>query len=606
MKINKLRFNEYYDIQKEYDKLFLLSQKGNNFYKLIEIIASEQNIRLAFRNTKSNKGSKNSGIDNLTIKDINNLPIDYVINRIRNMFSNYQPKAVRKVMILKENGNKRPLGIPTIWDRIFQQCILQVLEPICEAKFHKHSYGFRPNRNCHHAVSRVISLINLSAYNYCVDIEFKGFFDNVNHSKLIKQMWSIGIRDKRLICIIKKILKSEIYGDGISNKGISQCGIISPLLSNIVLNELDWWVSNQWETFTPRNAKSIGFLQYARKNTYLKPGYIVRYADDFKIMCKKYPEAQRYFYAVKDFIKTRLKLQINEEESGIKNLNKNSTNFLGFKIKVMKKGKTRTGKVAKTSISDKSVERIKKNLNRKIKDIQKSQNKDTVMKYNLAVIGIHNYYRIATNVYNNLDDVNYIITKRIKNRLKNNSKIELFKNINNNSKRFMIGIKDNRKIYNVLDIPLIPLCAIKHRSPMNFSQDICNFTEKGRAKIHDNLRRIPHDVLLQVMNTKFYDRSIQYHDNRISLYVAQYGKCYITGQTIELDRVNCHHKIPIKNGGTDDYNNLVIIDKNIHKLIHSNNLDIINNYLKILKLNDKQLQKLNELRILVGNKSITM
>lgn len=606
MKVNKLRFNEYYDIQREYDKLYSLSQNGNNFYKLIEIITSEQNIRLAFRNIKSNKGSKTAGTDNLTIKDISDLPIDNVINRVRDMFNDYQPKSVRRVMIPKENGKERPLGIPTIWDRIFQQCILQVLEPICEAKFHKHSYGFRPNRNCHHAVSRVVSLINLSGYNYCVDIDIKSFFDNVNHSKLIKQIWSIGIRDKRIICIIKKILKSEILGEGIPNKGTPQGGIISPLLSNIVLNELDWWISNQWETFTPQNAKSTGFLQYARKTTNLKPGYIVRYADDFKIMCKTYPEAQRYFYAVKDFIETRLKLQINEEKSGVINLNKSSTNFLGFKIKVIKKGKTRTGKVAKTGISDKAVKKMKRNLNSKIKDIQKSQNKDTVMKYNLAVIGIHNYYRIATNVYNNLDDVNYIITKRIKNRLKNNSKIELFKNINNNSKRFMIGIKDNRKIYSVLDIPLIPLCAIKHRSPMNFSQDICNFTESGRAKIHDNLRAIPHDVLVQVMNAKFYDRSIKYHDNRISLYVAQYGKCYVTGQIIELDRVNCHHKIPIKNGGTDNYNNLVIIDKDVHQLIHSTNLDIINNYLKNLKLNDEQIQKLNELRLLVGNQSITI
>lgn len=92
MKVNKLRFNEYYDIQNEYDKLYLLSQKGNNFYKLIEIITSEQNIRLAFKNIKSNKGSKTAGTDNLTINDIKNLPINIVIDKIRKMFNNYQPK----------------------------------------------------------------------------------------------------------------------------------------------------------------------------------------------------------------------------------------------------------------------------------------------------------------------------------------------------------------------------------------------------------------------------------------------------------------------------------------------------------------------------------
>ena len=106
-----------------------------------------------------------------------------------------------------------------IWDRLVQQCILQVLEPICEPKFHNHSYGFRANRSAHHAVSRVTTLINLSKYHYCVDVDIKGFFDNVNHGKLLKQIWTLGIRDKRLICIISKMLKAEIDGEGVPEKG---------------------------------------------------------------------------------------------------------------------------------------------------------------------------------------------------------------------------------------------------------------------------------------------------------------------------------------------------------------------------------------------------
>ena len=144
----------------------------------------------------------------------------------------------------------RPLGIPTIWDRIFQQCILQILEPICEAKFHKHSYGFRPNRNTHHAKARLEFLINQSGLHHCVDVDIKGFFDNVNHSKLLKQIWSLGIRDKSLLSIISKLIKSRDCMEKVYQlKGTPQGGILSPLLSNIVLNELDWWVSNQWETF---------------------------------------------------------------------------------------------------------------------------------------------------------------------------------------------------------------------------------------------------------------------------------------------------------------------------------------------------------------------
>ncbi|MCR6876157.1 reverse transcriptase domain-containing protein [Bacillus thuringiensis] len=162
-------------MQSTLDDLYQQSQNGNNFYKLIELMKMDENIRLAYRNIKRNMGSLTAGTDGMTINDIKMLSTDEVIEKVRTMFGWYEPQSVRRVFIPKPNGDRRPLGIPTIWDRLFQQCVLQILEPICEAKFHNHSYGFRPNRSTHHALARMKSLVNRkgNGFHYCVDIDIK-------------------------------------------------------------------------------------------------------------------------------------------------------------------------------------------------------------------------------------------------------------------------------------------------------------------------------------------------------------------------------------------------------------------------------------------------
>lgn len=610
LKKTKLRHSEYYDMQKVYDVLYARSQNGNNFYKLIELIGSKDNIRLAYRNIKTNKGSKTAGVDGLTIADIRQLTDLEVIKQVQKRLKNYQPSAVRRVYIPKEGSDKkRPLGIPTIWDRLVQQCILQVLEPICEAKFHNHNYGFRPNRSTHHAFSRMVSLINLGRQHYCVDIDIKGFFDNVQHGKLLKQMWTLGIRDKALLSVVSKLLKAEIVGEGIPTKGTPQGGILSPLLSNIVLNELDWWVSNQWETYQPhrytkRTAKA--FHQVARTSTNLKGGFIVRYADDFKIMCRTYEEAKRFYYATVDFLNKRLGLEVNTEKSKVVNLKKNSSNFLGFRIKVVQQKKARYGYVARTSISHKALKRIQTTLKTRVKEIQHNPTSEMVHRFNITLLGIQNYYQYATIIYLDLIKVHYALHKSIRVRLKRNSKVINFSQTPPNFKKRAKGVKANTKIYVVQSTPLYPTTCIHHRNPRNFSQDICNYTENGRNKVHTVLKTIPKDVLQQVRRTYSKNRSIEYNDNRISRYLAQAGKCFVLNEIIALDCVHCHHIKPLKIGGNDNYENLVIIDETVHKLVHLKNSIKVMQVLKKLCLNAQQLIKLNYLRMSAGNEPIKL
>ncbi len=343
--VNKSEKNMYrYGLQDRLCGLYNQSLQGKQFRHLMKYIISEENIVLAYRNICKNNGSFTAGVDGKTIRDIQKYPIQLVVRKVRNKLIQYQPKQVRRVYIDKGNGKQRPLGIPSIWDRLIQQCVLQVLEPICEAKFHERSNGFRPYRSTQNAIAQCYKMIQLQNLHYVVDIDIKGFFDNINHAKLIRQIWAIGIQDLKVIAIIKAMLKAEIlFNDIVTSPetGTPQGGILSPLLSNIVLNELDWWVASQWETIPTKTNREYpktdknGFTVIDRSQKWsmlrdkskLKEIYIVRYADDFKIFCRDYNTARKTFQAVTKWLKERLSLDISTEKSGITNLEKNYMDY---------------------------------------------------------------------------------------------------------------------------------------------------------------------------------------------------------------------------------------------------------------------------------------
>lgn len=604
LKKDKLRYNEYYDMQHIYDELYAQSKNGNNFYKLLEIIGSEQNICLAYRNLKINSGSKTAGTDGLTIDDIKHLCDEDIIMKVRSSLDNYQPKSVRRVFIPKSGSDKmRPLGIPCIWDRLVQQCILQVLEPICEPKFHNHSYGFRANRSAHHALGRVTSLINISKYHYCVDVDIKGFFDNVNHGKLLKQIWTLGIRDKRLICIISKMLKAEIDGEGVPEKGTPQGGLLSPLLSLIVLNELDWWVSSQWETFQPKHRNKNGWFQYAKKHTRLKSGFIVRYADDFKIMCSTYEEAQRFYHSTVDFLNKRLKLEISPEKSKVVNLKKNSSDFLGFKIKVIPKGKTKHGYVAKTDMNQKALKKAKTNLKLKVKDIVRHTTTFQIARYNLAVMGMQNYYCVATNIYNNLTEVSYALLPTTRVRFKKIAKLIPFETTSQDFQMKTTGIRPQTKIIMIADTPLLPINGVKHKNPLNFSQDICNFTEHGRSRIHEEIALVTKGEIRILLEYKDTTKSVEFNDNRIAVFIAQQGNCYITNRRHSPTDMVCIYK-NITETDRDKYQNLVFVEIPISKAILTESVQQAKMWLMNYGLSSQQKRKLNKIRANYGYQAI--
>ena len=481
LKKQKIRNAEYYDMQTAFDKLYADSVSGRKFRNLVELIQRPENIMLAYRNLRKNSGSKTAGVDKKTISDLNKWSDKKLVNHVQRKLDWYVPNAVRRVEIPKDNGKKRPLGIPTIMDRLIQQCILQVLEPICEAKFFKRSNGFRPTHSAENAIAQAERMIqNIGCY-YVIDIDIHGFFDNVNHGKLLKQMWALGIRDKKLLSIISAMLKAEVAGIGFPEKGTPQGGIISPLLSNIVLNELDWWVASQWEEMptkrnyvhriyangTPDKSNTIRAL---RSYTKLKECYLVRYADDFKIFCKKHSDAVKLFEATKQWLWERLRLGISPEKSKIVNVKRHYSEFLGFKLKVREKGKKPDGSkryVIEAHVRDKALKKIRARSKEIIGQIRRTYDPKMeyrlIQKYNSYLIGIHNYYCIATHVNLDIHEIAFDVKKSLYNRLKH--RLQRTGSISNRYIQEKYG--RSREVRYLNGHAVVPIAYVQHRVPMD-------------------------------------------------------------------------------------------------------------------------------------------
>lgn len=271
--------------------------------ELLEDILHRDNLNLAYKRVKDNKGSH--GIDGMTVNELLQfLKGNGAQLRQSILEGTYTPQPVRRVEIPKADGGKRLLGIPTVVDRVIQQAIAQVLTPIYEMQFSANSYGFRPGRDAKQAVRKCKEYIE-AGYTWAIDIDLAKYFDTVNHDKLMRLL-SETIEDSRVLSLIRKYLQSGILLNGVvqeSEQGVPQGGNLSPLLSNIMLNELDI-------ELTKRGLK------------------FCRYADDANIYVRSEKAAKRVMASVTRFLEEELKLKVNKEKSAVDRPWK--LKFLGF------------------------------------------------------------------------------------------------------------------------------------------------------------------------------------------------------------------------------------------------------------------------------------
>lgn len=271
----------------------------------LEQVLNSRNMHQAMRTVVANRGAP--GIDNMDVDSLETYirANPYMLTESIKQ-GTFKPSPIRRVYIPKDNGEQRPLGIPTVVDRLVQQAIVQVLSAEYEQVFSPNSFGYRPNRGCHDAINQALLYIN-QGNEWIIDLDLSKFFDNVNHSKLL-QILSDSIKYGRVISLIHRFLRAPIFENGKIGKantiGTPQGGCISPVLANILLNELDQQL----------DARQIKF---------------VRYADDMLIMCKTRRTAERVLVGVTKFIENKLFLKINREKTKIGKVSE-STQFLGF------------------------------------------------------------------------------------------------------------------------------------------------------------------------------------------------------------------------------------------------------------------------------------
>ena len=343
---------------------------------LMEKICEAANLNRAFRQVRANKGA--SGIDGMTVKELGSYLSEHKGKLIKALLEgSYKPQEVRAVEIPKPDGGIRQLGIPTVVDRVIQQAIVQVLEPILEPTFSESSYGFRPNRNAHQALVKAREYVE-GGRDIVVDMDLEKFFDRVNHDVLMSRV-AKRIKDKRLLRIIRRFLEAGIMKQGVCierYEGMPQGGNLSPLLSNLLLDELDKELEKRGHKFC-------------------------RYADDCNVYVYSQKAGERVMASIKKFLEKKLRLKLNEKKSKVAKVEE--CKFLGFRL-------LNDGRIV---VAEQSIKRLKDKVRQLTRRSRGKALSEIVKQLNQQLVGWVAYYCL-TEWPSQLKDLDGWIRRRLR------------------------------------------------------------------------------------------------------------------------------------------------------------------------------------------------
>lgn len=559
-----------------------------NYTGLLEIISSEANIVSSIHKIKSNQGSKTPGTDNEVMNDILHKNYDEVIQMVKQKLSNYQPKPVKREYIPKPGKKKlRPLGIPTISDRIVQQCVKNVIEPIAEGQFFKHSYGFRPMRSAEMAIFRVDKIAYIAKCNWVVEGDIKSFFDNVNHNVMIKCLWDIGVRDKRVLSIIKEMLKAGIMNEcARSELGTPQGGIISPLLANIYLNKFDRFITNQFERKELKGDfnRDDSRINSIRKYTNIKTAYFIRYADDWVIMTDSKEDAIKLKEKAQKYLKEVLKLELSEEKTHITNMWKKPITFLGYQFRCTNlNGHRSIRKRPEPDRLDRKMKELKREIFmlRKINDKDKERLVQNIIRVNSIIVGIGNYFQYSEQINVvlrkyawTLDYTGYKSLKKFGGKWIPAEQVSNLPGRHQKRSTCIPAIQYGNKWIGITSLAFTVWRKATPKNPLEnpYTREGREIYNKRRRKRSprdrmDEINTNSHAFYLRVAKSKIYN--FEYFMNRPYVYNRDKGKCKICGGFLETSEVQFHHiDKTLSKDKINKVSNLISVHPFCHNLIH--------------------------------------
>jgi RNA-directed DNA polymerase len=540
-----------FSIQRRLDKAVATNnvKRIQHIFDLLTKRSQAVKILVVHRVSTLNQGKNTAGVDGIALPKDDKPNADAMkLRLLKEIDINAKPDNIRRVYIPKANGKKRPLGIPTIKDRINQEILRIAVEPIAEYHFHHNSFGFRPKRSCHDAIGLLyIKLAGKFKPKYIVEGDIKGCFDNISHDHIVNtlQSWKI---PNFATSLLKGFLKAKVFHNGeVSDNetGTPQGGIISPLLANVALTSLDNHIDKN-HSWGPKSGKVIP---------------LVRYADDFVIVCKSKTTAVKIKQSIKEHL-SKIGLTLSENKTKITHIN-DGFDFLGFNIRKYRKTHQKSNEPSDYKLLIKpqreNVVKVLKGC-KDVFDKNKASKQDSlILQLNPKLQGWANYYRyvVSSATFGEIDKINWNRTlnwAKRKHPDKSASWI-MQKYYTRSGKIRTLNFMDNLN-----NIRLVHISDI--------------FSKKRFVKVKKKMR------VYSAENADYW-RNREYHNtfNRLFvrklrvLFSKQQGICpYCKSQIIEEEVVNgevhAHHMLPRSFGGTDRYSNLRLLHKECHIELH--------------------------------------